>query len=68
LFRINLTKETDQLRLTIQDNGVGLPADLDKRDVQGFGLILAKLVSEQLCGSFQMESNNGLKSTLEIPI
>jgi PAS domain S-box-containing protein len=68
LVRINLIKQTDHLSLTIQDNGVGLPADLDKRDVQGFGLILAKMVSKQLCGSFQMESKNGLKSTLEIPI
>jgi len=65
---INLAKDTNQLHLTIQDNGVGLPADLDKRDDQGFGLILAKMVGEQLDGSFQMESENGLKSTLEIPI
>ena len=54
--------------LIIHDNGKGLPEDFDLDAQNGFGLMLIKMLSEQLTGNYSIENSNGTKSTLEFNI
>jgi len=68
LIQISLTENNGNVILTIQDNGEGLPTGFDIDTQTGFGLMLVKMLSEQLDGNFTIKSNNGTKSTLKFLI
>jgi two-component sensor histidine kinase len=53
------------LRLTITDNGKGLPANFDIKTVDSLGMELMKALSEQLGGSFDIKNNNGVCIIIE---
>lgn len=55
---------TDQLQLKIEDNGKGLPADLDIKHSNSLGMQLISLFSEQLEGDLYFVNNNGLEIIL----
>ncbi len=62
-------KENDgNITLTIQDNGRGLPNGFNLENQSGFGLMLIKLLTQQLDGSFTIVNNKGTKSTLKFTI
>ena len=46
-------------RLTISDNGIGLPNNLEISNLKSLGLKLAKRLSEQLEGTFVIDRSNG---------
>ena len=68
LIQITLREEQRDVTLTIQDNGVGLPEGFDIDKQKGFGLLLIKMLSDQLGGSFTINNNNGTISTLKFNI
>ncbi len=49
----------NKIVLTIQDNGVGLPADLDFRQTESLGMQLVCTLTEQLEGTIEIENCNG---------
>lgn len=49
-----------RLLLTITDNGVGLPPEIDIRQTDSLGMSLMKGLSRQLGGSFHLENKQGL--------
>lgn len=51
--------EEDKLQLTVSDNGLGLPDDLETKDVQSLGLTLVHILAKQLNGSVEVISKNG---------
>ncbi len=53
--------------LIIQDNGKGLPEGFDLDIQEGFGLMLIRMLCEQLKGNFIIENKNGTRCTLEFP-
>jgi len=54
-------KNTDQgIRLTIIDNGSGLPEGVDPNNGKTFGFKLISLFARQLKGKLQIQSDNGL--------
>jgi PAS domain S-box-containing protein len=57
-----------KVTLTISDNGIGLPNGFDLNNQTGFGLILVKMLSEQLEGKFNITSDKGTTCTLEFSI
>ena len=59
-------KENDQKQVTIsiEDNGVGLPANLDFKNTESLGLQLVFLLTKQLEGEITVTSNNGTTFTL----
>ena len=67
-IEITLAKAEKHVTLTIQDNGVGLPAGFDIDASKGFGLMLVKMLSQQLGGSFAMEKRKGTRCTVEFDI
>ncbi len=68
LINITLINAGNHITLTIQDNGIGFPEEFDINESKGFGIMLVKMLNEQLEGTFTMENINGTKSVLEFDI
>ena len=61
-IRIDFHSDTDnQLTLTVSDNGVGFPQDLDFRNTESLGLRLIVMLTEQLDGTLELDSSDGTK-------
>jgi len=61
-IRIDFHSDTDnQLTLTISDNGVGFPEDLDFRNMKSLGLRLVIMLTEQLDGIIDFDGSDGTK-------
>ncbi len=61
-IRIDFHSDTDnQLTLTVSDNGVGLPQDLDFRKAESLGLRLVVMLTEQLDGTIELDRSDGTK-------
>jgi len=56
---IILRGEGDRLTLTVSDNGVGLPPDLDYRNTETLGLQLVNMLTQQLRGSMELDRSKG---------
>ena len=65
---ITLRAETaGQVTLTIRDTGMGLPADVDVRQAESFGLHLIRGLTEQLRGTLVFTRDGGTRVTLRFP-
>jgi PAS domain S-box-containing protein len=61
IIGVSLVEDADQFCLTVHDNGRGLPDDFN-RDISGsFGLMLVRMLSDQLQGTLSIENDNGAK-------
>jgi two-component sensor histidine kinase len=65
LIKISLTNVAKHITLTIQDNGNGLPDGFDINESKGFGLVLVKMLCQQLGGSFSIKKHAGTKCIIE---
>lgn len=63
--RVSATREAQKVRLTVQDDGNGLPGGFDSNTPGKFGLTLVKMLSEQLGGHLQIESRAGTFFSVE---
>lgn len=61
---IRVARRDDQVTLTMTDDGIGLPAYVDPEASTGFGLLLIKVLSEQLEGTCAIESKGGTRTVL----
>ncbi len=68
LIEVRVKENQGNITLTIQDNGNGFPEGFDLDTQKGFGLMLVKILSKQLDGSFTIENNNGTRSFLKFSI
>lgn len=53
-------QNNDSFLLKISDNGIGLPVDFDPETTESLGMSLMRGLSEQLDGSFEVDSTDGL--------
>lgn len=66
---VKMKKSNGKLELTVMDDGVGFPKDMDWRNTNSLGLKLVRsLAEDQLGGSIEMESKNGIKFTIKFNI
>ncbi len=63
-----LRREAAQLILTVQDNGRGLPADIDLATLPGVGLQLVQWLTRQLNGSFTITEHQPARFQVQIPL
>jgi uncharacterized protein (TIGR03545 family) len=68
LIHIFLEEKSGNVVLSIQDNGKGLPDGFSSTKSKGFGLMLVKILTKQIGGSFKIESNEGTILTLEFKV
>jgi PAS domain S-box-containing protein len=63
---INLKYYDDKYKLTISDNGVGFPENLDFRNIEStLGLKLVNSLVKQLDGSIDLDTSQGTKFTIK---
>ncbi len=55
----------DQFNLTVSDNGVGIPEEIDPEKAETFGMQLIKYLTKQLKGTIELDNNNGTKYQLK---
>ena len=66
---VSMKKLDNELKLTVMDDGVGMPIDYDWKNSKSLGLKLVRtLVENQLDGSIDMESKHGTKFTIKFNI
>jgi two-component system, sensor histidine kinase PdtaS len=56
---ISLKSIEDVYELTIKDNGIGLPKGLDLNNLESLGLLLVKILTEQIEGELIINTKNG---------
>ncbi|MFA6978891.1 MAG: PAS domain S-box protein [Ignavibacteriaceae bacterium] len=49
----------DKLQLTVSDNGLGLPVDLETKEAKSLGLTLVHILAKQLNGNVEVISKDG---------
>lgn len=64
IITLKLSKIKEEYELIVQDNGVGLPEDLNINETTTLGLILVNELVNQLEGSIKLVVNNGTKYTI----
>jgi len=68
-IEISAVAENDLIKITIRDDGIGLPADFDISRTTSLGLKLIRtLVQHQLKGSLNLESRNGTEMRMDFPL
>ena len=58
----------DNVRLTVGDDGVGLPPSMDRTSRRSLGLKLVSALTEQLRARFTFDNQNGALATLEFRV
>ncbi|WP_304130231.1 sensor histidine kinase [Ignavibacterium album] len=67
IIDIYLEKKDKQIILTIKDNGIGIPVNLDIENSKTLGLQLVRLLVDQLSGNYKIFREEGTKVQIEIP-
>ncbi len=56
---VNITKENEIYTMSVYDNGIGFPDDLDFNNTDSLGMQLVISLTSQLRGTVELERNNG---------
>ncbi len=67
-INLSLKKTNKNIFLSVQDSGKGLPDGFNIEESTGFGLMLVKMLADQLEGSFSIKNKNGTVSTVVFEI
>ena len=57
-----------RLEIEVRDDGVGLPVDLDPHQAQSLGMLLIRILTEQLGGNVEFRRDTGTDAILRFPI
>ena len=60
--------ESTHFTLTVSDNGVGIPENLDIEDLDSLGLQLVTTLVDQLDGELELKRNNGTEFTVRFTV
>jgi len=64
---IKLVEKAKSFLLLLQDDGKGLPDDMNVNQLNSFGIRIMKLLSKQLGGVFSITGKNGVQVEIEFP-
>jgi len=63
-INIVFKSSVDDYQLTVSDNGVGLPADLDYKNTDSLGMQLVNNLTGQIDGNLELDATNGTKFSI----
>ncbi|MCE9611969.1 MAG: CHASE2 domain-containing protein [Chthoniobacter sp.] len=66
-IQIAVLRDAGKLRLSVADDGVGFPHDIDFRNSESLGMQIITTLTEQLDGSVQMFNGTGTKFEITFP-
>jgi len=64
---VRLRVEDRKLLLCVEDDGVGMPAQIDVETTGTLGLQLVRALTQQLGGELRVERNGGTRVSLQVP-
>ncbi len=67
ILEVRMGTTADGYRMSVRDNGVGFPADIDFRKSPSLGLQLINTLTHQLRGSIEMINHHGTEFIIEFP-
>jgi two-component sensor histidine kinase len=68
-IKISTLRENDRVKITVRDNGTGLPENFDINRPGSLGITLIKtIVRHQLKGEIMFKSRNGTEISMEFPV
>lgn len=67
-IHVHLEEKDSVLNITISDNGVGLPKNVDPLKSKTFGFRIVRLLTEQIAGHLEVKRKEGTIFILSIPI
>ena len=67
-FTLESWEDNGECVVIMQDDGIGLPEDLDINNSETLGLTIIKSLTQELEGTFEMVSDNGTKVIITFPI
>ena len=59
--------EDDGLELTVRDNGIGFPTEINFRNTSSLGLRLVNSLVDQLDGEIEMSATGGTRFAIVFP-
>jgi two-component sensor histidine kinase len=68
IIRVYAEKRGNQVSLVVHDDGIGLPEGFDIEKSTGLGMMLIKMLSEQIGGTITFENDNGTKVIVEFTV
>jgi PAS domain S-box len=68
LITVAAACEDGHVRITIEDNGIGIPESSDLKDSTGFGLMLIENLTKQMNGTIRIERKTGTRFCLEFDL
>ncbi len=66
-IRISISKEESEYLLSVTDNGVGFPDDVDFRDTQSLGMEIVCVLTSQLHGDINLVRGDGTRFEIRFP-
>ncbi|MBT4099723.1 MAG: hypothetical protein HOE86_18870, partial [Gemmatimonadetes bacterium] len=67
ILEVRMSKTADGYRMSVRDDGVGFPANIDFRKSPSLGLQLINTLTHQLGGSVDMKNDVGTEFIVEFP-
>ena len=69
LIRIefNYIADKHEFRLSVSDDGIGVPDDFDIENTTSMGLEIVRILSQQLDGKLELQRGNGTQFVIEFP-
>lgn len=68
VITIAMRQTSNECTLTVRDNGVGLPVDVDFRHARSLGLELVAILAQQLGGVADIDRRSGTVFTIRFPL
>jgi two-component sensor histidine kinase len=65
IISVDIKRSGDNFRLTVSDNGCGIPEDIDFRDTESLGLQLVTNLVEQIDGTIKLDKETGTKFIID---
>lgn len=66
-IRVNVSTDNNHVVITVSDNGMGLPSNIDIKNPESFGLQLIKTFVDQDSGDMEIIRDNGTQFKIRIP-
>jgi two-component sensor histidine kinase len=63
-IKVELKRYDESFKLSVSDNGITFPEDLDYRNTDTLGMLIVNSLTDQINGELNLEKSNGTKFTV----